>query len=92
MASVRYVVPLEVRAKASVWLEKRGPSSVFEACRTDPHVAEVRWLSGDTPSVLLDAVSRTTRDFNRSADPATGLALIHLTQALVLSRLDGNQP
>ena len=92
MASLRYAAPLEVRARASVWLETDGPVSVFGVWRTDPRIAEVRWLTGDRPSVLLDAVDRTTRDFIRSADPATGLALIYLTQALVLSRLDGNQP
>jgi len=80
-------VPLDVRARAAVVLAREGPA-VFGGWRGDLEVAEVRWTSGGQPGVLRGALERMTRDFTRSGDPAAGLALVWLAQALVLAGLD----
>jgi len=88
MVSVRSAVPLDVRARAAVVLERDGAAAVFGSWREDLDLVEVRWLSGGRAVTLRDALERMTRDFMRSGDPAAGLALVWLGQALVLARLD----
>ena len=87
MASVRRAVPLDVRARAAVVLEREG-GGVFAAWRGDPDVAEVRWTSGGRPDVLRAAVERLLGDFVRTGDPAAGLALVWIAETLVVARLD----
>ncbi len=89
MASARYTVPLEARARAQTVLEREGPTAVFAAWRADGCISDIRWLAGGTLTVLRDALDRTVRDLTASRDPAAGLAAVHLLQALVLALLDG---
>jgi len=88
VVSIRAAVPLEARARAAVALEREGPSALFEPWRGDPEVAEVRWLAGGGPATLHDGLRRVLDAFFRSGDPAAGLALVWIAQALVLARLD----
>jgi len=88
MVSVRSAVPLEVRARAAVVLERDGAGATLDTWRDDVDLVEVRWASGGRAVTLRDALERMTRDFMRSGDPAAGLALVWLAQALVLARLD----
>lgn len=89
MVNARHAVPLEARAHALTLLETYGPAAVFGRWRTDEAVSKTRWLSGGTPSVLRAGLDVTLRDFTRSHDPSSGLALVHLAQALVLAGLEG---
>lgn len=87
MVSTRDVVPAEARARALAVLEEVGQAP-FEAWQRDWAVAELRWMSGGLVSVLRTSVDVTVREFAATADPATGLAAVHLLQALVLGVLD----
>jgi hypothetical protein len=50
MVSIRQSVPLVVRARAAVALEREGAAAVFGPWRVDPHVVEVRWTPGVVPT------------------------------------------
>jgi len=88
MVSARSALPLDTRLRAAILLEREGPASVFGPWRGDPDVTEVRWLSGGRLPTLHSALDRAAVEFARTGDPAAGLALVWLAQALVLARLE----
>jgi len=91
VVNVRHAVPLEARAHALARLENEGPAALFAGWRADDGVAKARWLSGGSTSVLRAGLETTVSEFIRSRDPSSGIALVHLAQALVLSRLEGEE-
>jgi len=93
MVSIRHAAALEARARAAVVLERDGPAGVLGPWRADPDLTEVRWQAGGRPTTLHDGIRRLLDAFDRSGDPAAGLALVWTAQALVLARLDeGPEP
>lgn len=91
MTSARGVLPVEARRRAVSELQATGPE-LFDTWRRSLPVAELRWLAGGMTSTLRASLDASLRELFATPDPATGLAAVHLLQALVLNVLDDDPP
>jgi len=91
MVSIRQAAYNEAQAGAALAIEHDATGSPLEAWREDRYVAGLRALTGPTPQSLRRALEEALVDFRATADPATGLAAVHLLQALVLATVEAEQ-